>query len=238
MVFVNEWLIFSLILLGIWLIVFILNRKSRKEILWTSLFTMPFGLTVPFFVPEYWSPPSLFNLNLKTGFDIESLIFSFAIGGIVVSLYELRKMKHKKMSSKEIHSKRHRFHLLTLISLPLIFLSLYFLTDLNPIYSSFIAMGFFAVSSLLCRPDLKKKILWSGFLFLAVYFFFFLFFNAVYSYAVEKFWNLSALSGILILGVPLEELIFGFLFGLSWGSIYEYVKWYRIEDVKSKNERR
>jgi hypothetical protein len=43
---------------------------------------MPMGLTEPFFVPEYWTPPSLFNLTEKTGFDIESLIFSFAIDGI------------------------------------------------------------------------------------------------------------------------------------------------------------
>jgi hypothetical protein len=27
----------------------------------------------------YWAPPSLFSLAQKTGFDIESLIFSFAI---------------------------------------------------------------------------------------------------------------------------------------------------------------
>ncbi len=224
----NEWLIFSLILLGIWLIVFILNRKSRKEILWTSLFTMSLGLTEPFFVPRYWSPSSLFNLALRTGFDIESLIFSFAIGGIVVSLYGFGKLKHKKMSGKEIHGKRHRFHFLILLSLPITFLLLYYFTKLNPIYSSFIAMAVLAVGTLLCRPDLKNKILWSGFLFLALYFVFFLSFNLVYPYAVERFWNLNNLSGILILGVPLEELVFGFLFGLSWGSIYEYIKWYKL----------
>lgn len=43
---------------------------------------MPFGLTEPLFVPEYWMPPSLFDLALNTDFDIESLIFYFGIGGI------------------------------------------------------------------------------------------------------------------------------------------------------------
>ncbi|PIN93121.1 hypothetical protein COU56_03855, partial [Candidatus Pacearchaeota archaeon CG10_big_fil_rev_8_21_14_0_10_31_9] len=56
---------------------------------WVSLLTMPFGLTEPLFVPEYWSPPSLFNLAVKTGFDIESLIFCFAVGGIGTVIYEL-----------------------------------------------------------------------------------------------------------------------------------------------------
>ena len=228
MALVNEWLIFSLILLGIWLTIFILNKKSRREMFYVSLFTMPFGLTEPFFVPEYWSPPSLFNLALRTGFDIESLIFSFAIGGIVVSLYEFRKIKHIRMSKIEIHAKRHRFHSLILISFPIIFIGLYLFSNMNPIYSAIISMIIFSILTFSCRPDLKRKILWSGGLFLAVYFLFFFFFNLIYPYAVERFWNLSALSGILILGIPLEELIFAFSFGLSWGNIYEYIMWYKV----------
>ena len=79
MAIMNEWLVFSLILLGIWLIIFLLKKSIRKKMFLVSLFTMPFGLTEPLFVPEYWDPPSLFNLAANTGFDIESLIFSFAI---------------------------------------------------------------------------------------------------------------------------------------------------------------
>ena len=230
MVFVNEWLTFSLILFGIWLIIFLLNKKSRKEMLYVSLFTMLFGFTEPFFVPEYWSPPSLFNLALNTGFDIESFIFAFAVGGIASVLYELKfKVKHKKINKHEMHSKRHRFHRLVLVSIPLVFLILYLFTDLNPIYSAIISMIVGAVATYLCRPDLKNKILFGGLLFLILYFVFFLFFNLVYPYAVERYWNLDALSGVLILGIPLEELLFAFTFGLSWSSVYEHVNWYRIK---------
>ena len=88
MAIMNEWLVFSLILLGIWLIIFLLKKSIRKKMFLVSLFTMPFGLTEPLFVPEYWDPPSLFNLAANTGFDIESLIFSFAIGGIGAVIYE------------------------------------------------------------------------------------------------------------------------------------------------------
>ena len=77
----NEWLTFSLILSGIWIVIFIIRPNLRKEMFWVSLFTMPFGLTEPLFVPKYWNPPSLFNLAARTGFDFESLIFSFSIGG-------------------------------------------------------------------------------------------------------------------------------------------------------------
>ena len=194
-----------------------------------SLFTMPFGLTEVLFVPEYWSPPSLFNLALKTGFDIESLIFSFAIGGIGSVIYEMIfKSKHKRMSMRDIHTQRHKYHLLSLFSPIIAFLILFFFTNLNPIYSASISMFIGGMAAILCRPDLKKKIVYGGILFLALYFIFFISFNNIYPYAIERFWNLQALSGILILGVPLEELIFAFTFGTLWSSYYEHLKWHKL----------
>jgi hypothetical protein len=92
-----EWLVFSLIWLGIWLAIFLVRPFVRREMFWVSLLTMPFGLAQPLFVPKYWNPPSLFNLAAKTGFDVESLIFSFAVGGIVAVLYEaIFKARHLK----------------------------------------------------------------------------------------------------------------------------------------------
>ena len=83
------WLFWSSAFLIPWLFAYVAFPRQRKALLWASLFTMPFGLTEPLFVPAYWNPPSLFDLAQKTGFDIESLIFSFAIGGIGAVLYNL-----------------------------------------------------------------------------------------------------------------------------------------------------
>jgi hypothetical protein len=46
---------------------------------------------------------------------------------------------------------------------------------------------------------------------------------------VERVWRLSAISGILIAGVPLEELLFAFTFGMLWASYYEHLTWHRIK---------
>lgn len=225
----NEWLVFALILFGIWIIVFILKKNARKEMLVVSLLTMPFGLTEPLFVPEYWNPPSLFNLAARIGFDIESLIFSFAIGGIGSVIYEtVFKSNLKKMSGQERNHWRHKFHLFSLFSPIIVFLPLFFFTRLNPIYSASISMAVGGIAAMFCRPDLKKINIWGGFLFLILYFLFFISFNIFYPYAVEQFWNLSALSGILIWGVPLEELIFAFTFGMMWSSIYEHIIGYKL----------
>ncbi|MEK6829981.1 MAG: lycopene cyclase domain-containing protein [Nanoarchaeota archaeon] len=225
----NEWLIFSLILLGIWFVIFLISRKFRKEMFFVSLFTTPFALTEPLFVPEYWNPPSLFNLAAITGFDIESLIFSFAIGGIGAVLYNaFFKVKYKKIGKHEMHSKRHRFHLIALFSPIIVFLIVSLFTKLNPIYSASIAMFIGGIATILCRPDLKKEVWMGGILFLLLYFIFFLFFLLVYPYAVESFWNLSAISGILIFGIPIEELIFAFTYGMLWSSAYEHILWHNL----------
>lgn len=225
----NPWLIASLGLLGAWLLIWLFKPKLRKEMFWVSIFTMPFGLTEPLFVPEYWSPPSLFNLAIKTGFDIESLIFCFAVGGIGAVLYEaLVKVKHQKISKHEKHRKKHRFHLLALSSPVIVFIPLQLLTTMNPIYSASIAMFVGGIAAILCRTDLKRKIWFGGISFLALYFVFFLLFNLAYPNLVQEVWNLSAISGLLFLGVPLEELMFAFTFGMLWSSVYEHVMWYRV----------
>ena len=228
---INEWMVFSLTLLIIWLIIFIFRKGLRKEMFWVSLFTMPFGLTEPLFVPEYWNPPSLFNLAESTGFDIESLIFSFAIGGIASVLYEsFFRVKHKKMSKHEMHDKGHRLHLIAILSPIITFLLIEALFSINPIYSAIIAMFLGSITAILCRPDLKKKVLGGGLLFLVLYFVSFVILNLIYPGFIESTWNLSAISGILFFGVPLEELLFAFPLGMLWSSIYEHVLGYKLKE--------
>ena len=131
-----------------------------------------------------------------------------------------------------MHGKRHRFHIIALTSAPIVFIVLFFLTKLNPIYTAIIAMFIGGISALLCRPDLKKKIWIGGLIFLVLYSIFFFLFNIVYPGLVPSIWNLSAISGILILGIPLEELMFSFTFGMLWSSIYEHVYWYKLQSKK------
>ncbi len=194
-----------------------------------SLWTLPLGLTEPIFVPAYWNPPSLFDLAQRTGFDIESLIFAFGTGGLAVIVYELIfKTTHEKISLLKRQLPRHRYHLPILFSAPVIFILLIIFTGLNPIYSTFISLVTGGFLAWYCRPDLKKKMIVSAFMFLGIYFIFFLTLITVYPGYVPAVWNLAAISGILILGVPLEELMFGFGLGFLWSSVYEHVKWYKI----------
>lgn len=219
-------------MLAVWVVVYfsLKNRESRKEMLLVSLWTSLFGLTEPLFVPEYWSPPSLFDLALRTGFDLESVLWVFGVSGLAVVIYEwVFKTRHKEISYKEKHLVRHKYHIWAILSTPIILFFLFFFSSFNIIYSvsiSFVAGG---LATWYCRPDLKKKMFASALIFLFLYFISFLILIFLSPGYVEQVWNLKAISGILVFGVPLEELIFAFSFGFLWSSIYEHFKWYKIK---------
>ena len=223
------WFIWSLIILALWAIIYLLRKESRKEMLKMSLITMPFGLTEPLFVPEYWFPPSLFNLAIKTGFDIESLIFSFAIGGIGTVLYNLIfKRSLVKIPHSERGHQRHKLHIYILFVPALVFFILALFTSLNHIYCGIIALFIGGLATLYCRPDLNKKIWVGGILFSVLYFIYFGSILPFYPQYVELYWNLDNLTHILFLGVPIEELLFAFTFGMYWSGLYEHLYWRKL----------
>lgn len=219
------WLLWSSAFLAPWLVLYLAFREHRNE-MWRASFGMaPFGLTEPLFVPEYWNPPSLFELAQRTGFDIESVIFSFAIGGIGAVLYnDIMRKRLVPMDAQERGQSRHRLHRWALATPFALFAILYFL-PWNPIYVAIVAMVLGAAAAVLCRPDLAPNTLVGGLLFLALYTVFLLGLKGSAPGYIENVWNLQALSGRLVGGLPLEELLFGFSFGLVWTGIYEHFTW-------------
>jgi len=221
------WMIWSSAFLLPWLLLYSLFGQHRAVMWWASLVMAVFGLTQPLFVPEYWNPPSLFDLAARTGFDIESIIFSFAIGGIGAVLYNvIMQRKLVDVPAHERHSKHHRFHYFALATPFALFPAFYFL-PWNPIYAGIAAMALGAVATVWCRPDLKSNTLVGGMLFLGLYTIFLLGLKWTAPGYIEQVWNLRALSGVIIYGLPLEELLFGFSFGLVWTGIYEHFTWKR-----------
>lgn len=219
------WLIWSSAFLLPWLLLYALFPKHRAAIWWGSVFMAPFGLTEPLFVPEYWNPPSLFELAQRTGFDLESIIFSFAIGGIGAVFYNvLMRKRLEPLPPEEQHHGRHRWHRVALATPFVLFPVLYFL-PWNPIYPGIVAMVAGAGAAVMCRPDLKRNTVVGGVLFLAFYLVFLLGLKWSAPGYIEQVWNLKALSGAVIYGLPGEELLFGFSFGLFWTGVYEHFTW-------------
>ena len=178
-------------------------------------------------------------LRRPPAWSLWSVLVIGAIGGIVFAAYDaLLGVAPRAMLAHERHDTRHRFHLLAIGSAPLLFLILLALKRLNPIYAAALALMGGFVATLYCRPDLWRKMLLSGALFLALYFVVFVLFNLAFPGYVAAVWNLDALSGVSVLGVPAEELMFAFTFGLYWSSMYEHLAWRRIRRLSGIVERR
>jgi hypothetical protein len=222
------WLLWASAFLLLWVLLFVALPVLRQPMLWASTLTAPFGLTEPLFIPTYWNPPSLFDLAQRTGgFDIESFIFCFALGGLSVAVCALT---HKRSShgAQSWHRKGfHDGHLFALTTPILIFIALIWI-DWNTIYSGILALTVGAVVIVLCRPNLWRSTLFGGVVFLALYTIFLLGLKWLWPGYIEAVWNLDALIVWRPAGLPLEELLFSFAFGAYWSSMYEYV-WRRNE---------
>lgn len=219
------WLVWALAFLIPWGGLYVAFSEQQRIMLQSSLLTSLFGLTEPIFVPEYWNPPSLFDLAQRTGFDIESLIFCFGIGGVGAVLYNgLTRKRLVPMDHHERNSRRHRFHRVALGSPFVVFVVLYFL-PVNPIYPGIAALFAGGLSGVLCRPDLLNKTLIGGTLFTAFYLFFLAVLEIMAPGYIARVWNLPALSGVMVGAFPIEELLFGFGIGAYWSGVYEHLAW-------------
>ena len=219
------WFVWSSAFLIPWLAAYAAFPRQRQVMIWASLLTAPLGLTEPLFVPLYWNPPSLFDLARSTGFDIESLIFSFAIGGIGAVLYNLLTGRELAIvTDAERHSHRHRLHGWALI-IPFASFPIFYLLPWNPIYAAIAALLLGALAATLCRPDLSRKMWIGAILFMVYYSLFLMGVEWTVPGYIERVWNLSALSGLNIGVVPIEELLFAAAFGAYWSGIYEHFTW-------------
>lgn len=227
------WAIWAGAFLIPWAALYLAFARYRAVMWRTSLVTSLFGLTEPLFVPEYWNPPTLLDLAQRTGFDIESLVFCFGIGGVGAVLYNVLSGRDLvALGAMERASALHRHHYAALAAPVVVFVPLYF-GPWNPIYPSVAALAAGAAAAALCRRDLALKSLLGGALFAAYY--------GVFMWGLEwlapgyigRVWNLQALSGVLFAAIPLEEWLFAFAFGSYWTGVYEHLTWNRTSPASS-----
>lgn len=204
-------------LFSFWLLVFWARKDLRKEMVWASMWGMPFGLVELLLVPVYWNPDSLFGLIKKYGVGIESFIFLFTVAGLASVLYQFfqKKQRPKPMQGEHVH-----FWLLIFVVLAFVTLSVIF--PVRVIYNLMIAGAAGAAIIAYLRRDLWKQICASAFIFSFFYFGIFVAVNSLFRGFIEQAYTLENTWGILIVGIPLEEIAVVFFVGAFWSVVYEY----------------
>jgi hypothetical protein len=204
----------SVIILSVLFLIFFFSFQNyRREMLWAGGLSAP--LVLLWSVPGYGVNPelvsSLINISLR-------LAFGFCFAAVAAALYELIFYKHLKLTPHP-----HRAKLSQFLLGPVVFLLLAVTFHQFAIASLFV--GFLAELSILTYH--RKELLWeavvAGLLMALIYVTVFLLISRV---APDNGLSLLAggFSGVDVLGLPVEELLFVFGYGMLWGPLYEGVK--------------
>lgn len=218
------YLVGALIFDAAWLACYVIGKRYRPQIIWGTVITAPLALTSFLFVPQYWKPPSLFDLDAHIRVGIEDFIWAGAVGGIASVVGEIL-LKEKLAGGRKEHRKKHYAPFIVMLA---VFLILWRLYPNKNIYNTAIAFAVCAVVVAFLRIDLIPTMLIGATVFTILYFLLFVFFLALYPGFIERYYNLSNISGIRLLGVPIEELMFASAGGMVWSVAYEYFQGYRF----------
>lgn len=209
----------------LWLLLFLKRKDLRKEMLFMGLFAGFLGPVWEFWYKDYWRPEYAFKFLPM----FEDCLFGFLIGGISAVIYE--EIFAKKLIKRKKKAPYCLIILLAIVSISAFLLFNHFL-GINSIYVSFIV--FLIVSFVIWRrrPDLVYNSFLSGFFLTIAGLIGHLFFLSLYPNIIKEWWLLHNISGILILGIPIEEPIWFFLWGMVGGPLYEFWQGYRLKDRK------
>lgn len=216
-----SYILMDLGFLIIWILLFFWRKDLRKEMLFVST---PLGFMGPFlefiYRVDWWAPLTI----TRTSLGIEDFLFGFAIGGISAVIYSdvfKKKIILKKMNKKKQENKKINFWFITILAI-IIFYVIYYLLKLN----TFIVTGVILLSVILTiiikRKDLIINSLFSGISLLMFAFIVYTLTQVITPGWVEAFWHFKIIPKIIIFNLPLEEIVFYFLFGAAVGPLYEY----------------
>lgn len=226
-----HFLLLSLIFTTPGVTIYILRPDLRIVIRRLMLCSIPFAFTEFLFYPDYWEPKFLFDLASRIGFGIEDFIFVMGLAAFTGTGYAVVFRKtlrpEKSVSRGRI---AWRLGILGLITLALTIFQAGL--SIPMIYGALITMLVVAFGITHLRRDLLKPSLFGGIISAGIY--------LVLSWIMLLFipeifqlnWNLEAFSAVYILGVPLEELMYGFAAGSIASVFYPFVFFCRY--VKQK----
>ena len=205
---------------AVWLLIYFLRPDLRREMLIMSFGVSWLGVTQFLYVSQYWTPQYLFPIP-HTSIGLEDFLITFMYGCLAGVGYEFAMEKRLLCSPHEPLMRRLRT--VVVLALPGVacFFVLQLTTTLNIIYTSTLGLLIIGAAYAWKRPRLAPTILFNG-LCLGTFAFLVLVGLAfLYPGVIAFVWNLDALSGILLWGVPIEEFFFHFAVGCAFALMYE-----------------
>jgi len=215
----------GVIIFGVaWIVCYIVGKTYRPQAIWGTIVSTPFALTSVLFIPQYWTPPSLFDLDKKIHVGIEDFLWAAAVGGIGAVVGEI--VLKERLS--RARSQRRELHYAPFVVAAVVCGILEFWHPGKTIYNMSIAFALGAVVVFFRRRDLVPLMLIGSLNFTVLYLALFLILLALYPEFIDRYYNIPNLLKIYVFKVPIEELMFASTGGAIWSIAYEYLQGYRL----------
>ncbi len=220
-----NFLVLSLLFLIPGALIFLLRPDLRSLLGVTALLSLPFATTEFLFYPTYWEPQTLFNLVPRIGFGIEDVLFVTGLGMLTSGIYPTASGRRFLWPGgpRVMLTRRTFLRLGALFGGAAAAVAVAALADIAMIYAAPVIMIAAAFFIALRRRDLAVPVLAGGTLTLAVYAVLSLIFALLIPDVFELDWHTDAFLNRFVLGIPLEELIYGFTSGLIGSVLVPYL---------------
>jgi hypothetical protein len=209
----HDYLVLALLFLLPGAVFWFLRPDLRGLMRRTALAALPFATTEWLFYPEYWAPKFLFNLADRIGFGIEDVLLIVGLAAFSSSAYAVA-FRRTVVSLESVGKPWRRA--VGAVALVLAVAALLLAVGVSILYASVGAMLTVTLLMLVARPDLRGPAPLGALVTTAIYFGLCLLFEAlVPGPTVDSIWRPSLLLRGRLLGVPLDEVLYGFGSGFA-----------------------
>ncbi|MES2023284.1 MAG: lycopene cyclase domain-containing protein [Patescibacteria group bacterium] len=210
----------------VWLILYFHRKDLRQEMIFMGVMIAIGAIFLEAFVwtKDWWQPKTITG----TVVGIEDALLGFLLGGIIASVYEeIFKDKLVRIRGKKKDHHVKHFVIVVLLS---IFIGnfTFFYLNMHSYYASLLSMLIPTLVIYFYRKDLIILSLATGVIITLI---------SIPVYCISFFldptainyWFYQNISGIMPLGIPIEDLVWFFVTGMFLAPLYEFWKGEKLE---------
>lgn len=194
----------------------------------TSIIIGIFGVLAEgiWYTQDWWKPQTITH----TLIGIEDFFLAFSTGGISSVIY--KELFHKTIYKSVRFKTNHWILVLPLLTVLMVTHVLFVYFKWFSFWANITGFGIGLLGISLLRKDLEEEAIKGGLLFtlliIPVYWILNYFYPAMYL----EIWNFKKISGIFLLGIPYEDLVWWFFAGAFAAVLYDYWNVLRLRNVR------
>lgn len=215
----HDYLVLSLMLVAPGALVLVLRPDLRRAVLLAAAASVPFAATERFFYGVYWTPSFAFDLVHLVGFGVEDVLCVTGLAASMTASYPVA-TRRRLLDEGSLRASAGRAAAAVTLTLALALALM--ASGIAPIFAAYAAMLTLVVGMVGARRDLLVPALVGGTLSALLYAATFLAYRALDPEFVARVWHTERLIHRFVVGVPVEELLYGWTAGTAGSIFYAY----------------